>query len=457
MGRFPLSILACLLLPAASRALIVHEGRIVPEWPDQVAPLSKPGSGTAAAPFYASPKGVVWGLTLLVDFPDQAPAFPIADVRNWLNLKGFNQTGCNGSVRDYYAEVSNGQLDFQNEVYGYYRAKQPKSYYDGGSGYQRAAELLDEMMAHFDPLVDFSRFDNDKDGRTEAISIVYAGVGQTWGQGLWPHAGSLNRNLDGVNVSRYMMTDLGTRFSLYVFAHEVGHMLFGWPDLYWFGDYCLMGNRIQDQNPVAINDFYRADQGWIPTQDVDRNTNARFNIASGQAGFRYVNPAKPNELFFWSNLANTGRWSGLRGKGLILYHFDKSKGGNASGTSRGLFVVEADGGNQMAGAQWPSPGSAASDFFPYGGKTEFSATTAAAASRWNDGSASGLRIHDIGAAGEVMVFSVGTGTPTALAPSRRSRETGLSLREAGGIWYDLRGARRSGNVPRRTLVPGPGF
>jgi M6 family metalloprotease-like protein len=454
MSRNRASVIACLigLLPLTARALIYHEGKIVSEWPEEARPLPKAGSDGAAAPFYNNPKGTIWGLTLLVDFPDQASPFPIADVKDWLNLKGFNKTGCNGSVRDYYADVSNGKLDFQNEVYGFYRAKNPKTYYDGGSGQQRATELLNEMIAYFDPLVDFSKFDNDKDGKTESISIVYAGVGKTWGQGIWPHAGGLNRNLDGVTAGRYMMTDLGNRFTLYVFAHEVGHMLFGWPDLYYFGDYCLMGNRIQDQNPVAINDFYRADQGWIPVEDVDRGTNANLALPSGKAGCRYVNPAKPNELFFWSNLANTGRWSGLRGKGLILYHFDKSKGGNGSGQNRSLFVVEADGANNLAGDQWPSPGSSAADFFPYGGKTEFSAQTAAAGSRWNDGSASGLRIYNIGAAGDPMTFTVGTGVAAAFADPR-PKAAAVSVR---GHWFDLKGARHGGSAPRWPLLPAPG-
>jgi M6 family metalloprotease-like protein len=356
-------------------------------------------------------------------------------------------------VRDYYLEVSNGKLDFQNEVYGYYRAKQPKSYYEGGSGYARAGELLDEMIAYFDPLVDFSKFDNDKDGKTEAVSIVYAGTGQTWGQGLWPHAGSINRKLDGVTVSRYMMTDLGTRFGLYVFAHECGHMIFGWPDLYYFGDYCLMGNRIMDQNPVAINDFYRADQGWIPAVDVDKNTSSGYSLSAGQGGFRYANPAKPGELFFWSNVKNTGRWSGLKGKGILLYHFDKGKATNASGTNRSLFVVEADGANNLAAAQWPSPGSSAADFFPYGNKLEFSQATTTA-SRWNDGSASGLRLHSIGPIGDVMTFAVGLGTVRLAVPPGGSAGSPEARNPPGLPWYDAKGAIHRGWTPRFRIVPG---
>jgi M6 family metalloprotease-like protein len=441
------------VMALSGHALIVHEGSIVPEWPVDSSnqALEKRASGSAS--FYPRPGGTHWGVTLLVDFSDQSPAFPLSDIDDWLNQKGFAKSGCNGSVRDYFLDISNGKFDFRNEVYGFYRARNPKSYYDGGTGYQRAGELIAEIFAHFDPLVDFSKFDNDGDGVTEAVSIVYAGVGKTWGQGLWPHAGTVNRKLDGVTVGRYMMSDLGTQFSLYVFAHECGHMIFGWPDLYWFGDYCLMGNRIQDKNPVPVNDFYRADQGWIPAVEIARGENAYHRAVAGQSGFRYRNPAKPSELFFWSNVRNTGRWSALRGRGLLLYHFDMARRGNSSATNRSLYVVEADGGDDMAAAQWPSPGSAAADFFPAGGRVEFS-STASAFSKWHDGSASGLRIHAIGPAADTLDFAVGTGIPVSSVPRRRPSVRAAPPTE--GPWIDLKGAVRPRWIPRAVVAPGVG-
>ena len=428
--------LAGLLAAPRLEALIVHEGRIVEEWPD-ASPASPGGralgkAAAAAATLLCQSQGRHLGTHLAGGLLRPGPRLPHRGRQGLAQPEGLHQDGMQRIGAGLLLRVSNGKLDFQNEVYGYYRAKQPKAYYEGGSGYDRAGELLNEMIAYFDPLVDFSKFDNDKDGRTEAVSIVYAGTGQTWGQGLWPHAGSLNRKLDGVTVSRYMMTDLGTRFGLYVFAHECGHMIFGWPDLYYFGDYCLMGNRIMDQNPVAINDFYRADQGWIPAVEVDRNTSAGYSLSAGQGGFRYANPAKAGELFFWSNLKNTGRWSGLKGKGLILYHFDKSKASNGSGTNRSLFVVEADGANNLAADQWPNPGSSAADFFPYGGKPEFSQATSTA-SRWNDGSASGLRIHSISPAGDVMSFAVGLGTVRVASARRHGTERSATFRRGPAL------------------------
>jgi M6 family metalloprotease-like protein len=116
---------------------------------------------------------------------------------------------------------------------------------------------------------------------------------------------------------------MGSRLELYVFCHESGHMLFGWPDLYGFGDYCLMGNAQSPTNPVGINDFYRADQGWVPQIDITPETNARYSATPNGGGFRYVNPKRNTESFFWSNVQNAGRFKSLRGSGFLVLHFDK--------------------------------------------------------------------------------------------------------------------------------------
>jgi M6 family metalloprotease-like protein len=453
-GGFGIGFLRALILGVASlgaclrpaEALIVWDGKVVDAWPAEAAvsagaapgPLAK--SSAAAPHYYPHPAGVVWGLTLLVDFSDQAPAFDKTEVNAWLNQKGFNRFGCQGSVRDYFSDASNGKVDFQNEIYGFYRAKQPKSYYEGGTGYARAGELVNEMLAHFDPEVDFSKFDNDKDGKVEAISIVYAGSGVTFAQGLWPHAGGLNQKRDGVQLSRYMMTDLGKTLGLYVFAHECGHMLFGWPDLYGFGDYCLMGNRPSEVNPVLINDFYRADQGWIDVVDIDKNMNAFYkSTAYSPVGYRFVNPARPQELFFWSNVKNEGRRAVLKGRGLLVLHFDKDIGSNNPPNKLSLAVVQADGKLELDQTQWPSPGSDAKDFFSKTGGALFSETSNPAA-KWNNGSASGLILHDIGAIGDTIGFYVGSGAVIA----RPRAPQNLGVLGIPGRIFDSKGARISG-------------
>lgn len=412
MNIFPIRALVAFMifsgLFSASYPIIVWEGKIVPEWPDQLqgglAKRSESSDSNQAdgLGFYPNPKGIIHGLTLIIDFSDQTAIFTEEQVRDWLNKPGFKMGSTNGSVRDYFYECSNAQVDFQNDVAGYYRAKKPKSYYESASGYETAAELVKEVIDFWDATVDFSKYDNDSNGITDAISIVYAGSGQTWGKGLWPHAGNIGVKKDGVTLGRYNMCDMGSNLSLYVFCHETGHMIFGWPDLYWFGDYCLMGNRMSDVNPQAINDFFRADQGWIPHETVSGSTNKSFKAWHNGSGYLYINPAKKTELFFWSVIKNTGRWSNLKGKGLLLSHFDYSIRSNSSGTRRCLYVVEADGNNAMAAEQWPNPGGSSKDFFYKNNNGEFSASS-------NPPSLWGLKIYNISESADTMSFDVGTG------------------------------------------------
>lgn len=405
---------------------IVYQGKRVQEWPEEARPTfnnqsaGKPSFLLARTPVtqnkshYAAPKGKIYSLTLLVDFSDQKAPVSVADVEEWLNKEGFNRDGCNGSVRDYYLEVSNGQLDLTNEVFGWYRAKHPKSWYENLQGYTGSDSLMKEVFNYFDPLVDFSRYDNDKDGTTEAINIVYAGAGETWGQGLWPHSGWSNERRDGVKLTHHQMTDMPGKFSIYVFVHESGHMIFGWPDLYWYGDYCTMGNRAHDLNPVAINDFFRADQGWIPFVDVTTNDVSLETTKPGEVCYRYKNPARPDkEGLVWSYVRNTGRNKVLKGSGLLMQHYDFSIEGNSASDKLGLRIVRANHTEPSLNGdkdQWPNPGSTADAFFKSGTYPEFSDETYPAIT-WYSGAKTGLKITDIGTPGETLTFCIGGNCP----------------------------------------------
>ena len=423
---------------------IVYQGKRVQEWPEEARPTfngssaNKPSfilartSATQTQSHYAAPKGKIYSLTLLVDFSDQKAPVSVADVEEWLNKEGFNRDGCNGSVRDYYLDVSNGQLDLTNEVYGWYRAKHPKSWYESLQGYTGSDSLMKEVFDYFDPQVDFSRYDNDKDGTTEAINIVYAGAGQTWGQGLWPHSGWSNEKRDGVKLTHHQMTDMPGKFSIYVFVHESGHMIFGWPDLYWYGDYCTMGNRANDLNPVAINDFYRADQGWIPFVDVTSEDISLETTKPGEVCYRYKNPARPDkEGLVWSYVRNTGRNKVLKGSGLLMQHYDFSIGANSSADKLGLRIVHASAAGKSTdnvSNQWPSPGSTANTFFSYSAYPEFSDDKYPAI-RWYNGSKTGLKITDIGTPGETLTFCIGGNCPA----QESSSSTGIASSSSSAI------------------------
>ena len=432
-ASFTLLTASITTLASRAHATIVVNGKAVSAWPDLQPSEPPPGIAfdiveVPGIKLFPHPAGVVRGLTILVDFSDQTGAYSKTEIDAWLNTKGYNRFGLTGSIRDYYFKQSNGKVDYQNDVHGFYRAKKTKSYYQGGDGYERADELWAEVTAALDPEIDFSKFDNDRDGKTEAISLLYAGGEGTFGKGLWPHASASNEQHDGVRVTRYMMTAMDDQPTNYVFAHESGHMLFGWPDLYGVGDYCIMGNRGANTNPVGIDDVLRADQGWVEVVDIAPTTNARYQATPNGVVYRYLNPARPTEYFLWSNLQNTAEWQSLAGGGLLLWHFDKSVKGNNPPQTLQLAVVQGGGTRNLSATQWPSPGSAKTDFFGKGINAEF-ATTTKPASAWNDGSSSGLRIYDIGASGPSIAFSVGVGP---IAPTGEGGSAGVGGASSAG-------------------------
>jgi M6 family metalloprotease-like protein len=420
---------AAILAAVAARADIVWNGERVDSWPAQAlqaqsttAPAAGRAAATTSSGHYPSPKGTVYGLTLLIDFSDNPAPFTKDEISDWLNKPGFNRNGCNGSVRDYYLDVSNGQVDFTNEVFGWYRAKHTKAYYEAETGYSGADELVTEVLAYFDGKVDFSRYDNDKNGTTEAVSFVYAGAGLTWGQGLWPHAGWSGAVHQGTKIYAYQMSDMPGTFGIYTFVHESGHMVFGWPDLYWYGDYCTMGNRPDEHNPVAINDFFRADQGWIPFQDVTALDTSLVAAPGDSAVYRYRNPERPSlEGFAWSYLHNTGRRAVIKGSGLFLQHYDFSIDGNTSADQLGLRVVQADGLEELQASQWPTKSNDPKDLFQSGTTNHFEEKTFLAA-RWYNGRSSGAAFSEVGKPGATLAFRLGPTLPAADATALEAED-----------------------------------
>ncbi len=159
--------------------------------------------------------------------------------------------------------------------------------------------------------------------------------------------------------------------------------------------------------------------------EVDASTNAGYTASLNGTGYLFVNPSNAKELFFWSNIQPEQRWSVLKGGGLLVLHYDGSIRGNEPPDPLQLAVVQADGKKDLDATMWPMPGSDTNDFFRNGTHNEFSSTTMPR-SNWNNGSASGLRVHSISASGAEMTFAVGTGSGGAPAASGGSSSGGTS-------------------------------
>jgi M6 family metalloprotease-like protein len=377
--------------------------------------------------------GDVVGLTLLIDFPDEVSALTKEEVENYLNQEGYSEYSNNGSVRDYFYDVSEGQLNYTNHVTAYYTAQNNKAYYDSadaGSYGHTARELITEALEYLEADgFDFSTLTTDSSGRILAINAFYAGYpDQGWAVGLWPHQWNLSPTFsaDGVQSYLYQITNIGNSLTLGTFCHENGHMLFHWPDLYDYGyesagigDFGLMAGGGSSRNPTPPNPYFRVDAGWETLQPITGDETVPMTTQSNSlnSGYVYTNPNDSKEYFIIESATDSGRRDALPDHGLLIWHVDEDGSNNNEQMTESqhyrVSVEQADGMFHLetSGGGWGGTG----DTFKAEGNNSFDDTTLPNALWW-DGSNSGLTISNISSVGSTMTFDTNPFVPP-LAPS----------------------------------------
>jgi M6 family metalloprotease-like protein len=299
---------------------------------------SSPNSSYAPAPV----NGAVRGLTLLIDFSDQPSYISREQIDNFCNQVGYNGFGNNGSVYDYYFDVSDGRLQYANTVTEYYRAQHPKTYYDTLNHFERVSELITEALNALDDQgFDFSTLSTSNEGQIKAINILYAGTPSWgWAIGLWPHMSYLypQFSADNVHSGPYQITNIGGALGLNTFCHENGHMVMSWPDLYDYGFeskgtgvYCLMSGGGSAEDPVPPCPYLRWLAGWEEVIDLPNNPTQAVSYtvtANSHRCYKYANPQAANEFFLIENRIQTQRDATLPSKGLAIWHVDENGSNN---------------------------------------------------------------------------------------------------------------------------------
>jgi M6 family metalloprotease-like protein len=370
------------------------------------------------------PTGLIFGITLLIDFPDVPSTISPAEIENFLNQRGYFNYYCKGSVRDYFYDVSGGQVDYTNHVAAYYTANHNKGYYtDPNISYgDRARELIHEALDCVENAIgfDFSTLSTDSSNHILAINAFYAGeVDNAWSEGLWGHRGYLSPTFsaDGVKSQYYQICAITYDLYLRTFCHENGHMLFDWPDLYdhdfdstGIGNYGLMAYGGDDDNPVPPCAYLRYKAGWETVIDItDEPLGSIFtHTANSLTTYRYSHPINSKEFFLIESRKKTGRNSYLPDEGLMIWHIDEEgdKDYQEMTCSKhyivsleqadGLYDLENDPNN------YGNYGDNA-DLFHSGGKNTFHKGTIPDSDWWCSGE-SGLSIKVLSGIGDVMSF-----------------------------------------------------
>lgn len=417
------------------------------ETTESVFPAPSAGMISSAAPTIfplvgeESVIGAYVGLTICIDFSDEPGTIPLDSIRALLNEPGYNAHHNNGSVRDYFLDVTGGKVDYRNIVVGYYRARKQKTYYD--SRYQSfgttAQELITEALEWLrdEEEFDFSQlssYQSPRGTRFRALNILYAGTpDQGWSEGLWPHQGYMySFTVNNIDARRYQITSLGDALTIGTICHENGHMLFEWPDLYDYGGesagvgaYCIMayGGNI---NPVPPCAYLRDLCGWDAVTDI--TTIAEGTILSllpnTNTSFIYRNANNENEMFYIESRRRKGRSATLPDSGFMIWHVDR-EGSNdfEAGTPREHYLVsleQADGGFHLeSGWNQGRPG----DLFRGGYAERFDDDTKPDALWW-DGSRSGMSVWNMSYVGDTMSLSIGALSDTYRTVAIASRGNG---------------------------------
>jgi M6 family metalloprotease-like protein len=379
--------------------------------------------GPAAAPPQETTTGEYVGLCVLVEFPDVPGTITSEQVDAFCNEPGYSGFGNNGSVRDYFAEVSNGNLTYTNIVTAYYRASHNRAHYTDETVDQpiRARELITEALNDLKAnRFDFSKLTSDGSGYVRALNVFYAGGRvNNWAKGLWPHSWHLAAGYQATATKKiydYQITNIGDRLTLRTFCHENGHMICDYPDLYDYGsesngvgNYCLMCGGGSDVNPVQVGAYLKHASGWASSVTT-LSPGSTATVRAGTNEF-LLHRKNATEYFILENRQQSGRDRSLPDMGLAIWHVDELGSNNSEQmTAAQHYECSLEQADNRFDLERRANQGDVSDLYGAPFATRFGSATAPD-SRWWNGRKSGLEIESISAPGPQMTIKTNGPSP----------------------------------------------
>ena len=307
-------------------------------------------------------RGVVRVLVVLVDFDDKPMKKSKKHFEDLFFSKNVLSTG---SVREYFSEVTNKLIDIQGEVIGPYRLpKTLKVYAHGDSGtgdnFPNARTMARDAAQLCNPDVDFSRYDNDKDRYVDAFVVIHAGRGAEVNDNpndIWSHKWLLQGGpFDGDKETKvYSYLTVPEDCRLGVCAHELGHLLFGFPDLYdadysseGVGDWCLMGGGSWNNGgltPAHPSSWCKCHQGWVKIKTPKTNSKnvVVADVKESKTVYKLWKGGDPGkEYFLIENRQKTKFDTHLPSSGLLIWHVDENMTSNENEKHYRVTLIQAD-------------------------------------------------------------------------------------------------------------------
>lgn len=295
-----------------------------------------------------------------VDFPDcRYEYMPTASDIERFAFGNANEGDLNypfESMSAFYDRSSKGAMKLDGKAYTY-TTKQNKAAYEGDTWH---IALVEEIIAEFDAMVDFSEFDGDKDKVIDAIliSVPTAAGDDNWWCAAGIFGGETQNRADGMDIGHVIVgnaqiesADDHRNFKS-SYLHEMGHCM-GLPDYYLYGtdDFQGMhGSAGFEMMDDAICDFGAASKlmlGWYTSEQVqvyDKSYGTKtFTLKSGQTNdgncliipVGNLNKNYYSEFFILeyadlsgNNKGLTDEWWRSTGSGVRMYHVEASLTGD---------------------------------------------------------------------------------------------------------------------------------
>lgn len=354
------------------------------------------------------------GLVILVNFKDTK--FNASNkqeaMNDLMNSSSYTYNGATGSVRQFFSDQSDGQYTPEFDVIGPVTLTNNVAHYgsnDASGNDVLPGDMVVEACSIANDSVDFTRYDNDKDGYVDFVYIIYAGKGEADGGAantIWPHNWDLasayyydncsystsQRKFDGKTINNYAcsgeLSGASARTGIGTIAHEFGHVI-GLPDLYDIdygqnyeneatpGAWHIMdgGSYNNDgKTPPNYTIYDKYFLGWKTPINPGATAQNLSLIANGQSGYQGYQIASsnslltatntnPNTVYYIENRQQSGWDKHLPGHGLVIWKIMYSQSvwnDNAPNATPGTIryaVVSASGATTGIGtAADPFPG-----------------------------------------------------------------------------------------------------
>lgn len=200
------------------------------------------------------------------------------------------------SVQSYYDKSSYGNFSFNGTILDPFQTNKPSTYYASkyNSGIDADYEIIKAALDYYDPTIDFSLYDNNKDGYIDGLYFIYAtpvsyeeGTGspnesELWWAYVYQYLTEDYEYYDGVEANYYLWagkdfmdealvyddyTDVIVPVNATTYIHETGHML----GLYDYYDYDpdkgpdggLGGADMMDYTVGDHNSFSKIILNWV--------------------------------------------------------------------------------------------------------------------------------------------------------------------------------------------------